>query len=126
MTQRIMISSPERRRHWTAEEKLAILMEAFAPNVSPIEVARRHGISTGLLYTWHKKATVLGNRPALADPTPAFLPAVVTAGETAPPVPAAISPPAPTIEVYLKGGVKVRIEAGMPEAMIAATLKALR
>jgi hypothetical protein len=28
--------------------------------------------------------------------------------------------------VHLKGGVKVRIEAGMPQAVIAATLKALR
>jgi transposase len=126
MTQRITITGPERRRHWTAEEKLAILVEAFAPNVSPIEVARRHGISTGLLYTWRKKAMSLGNRPALAAPSPAFLPAVVTAAETAPPVPVAISLPTPTIEVRLKGGVKVRIEAGMPEAMIAATLKALR
>ena len=126
MTQRIMITGPERRRHWTAEEKLAILVEAFAPNVSPIEVARRHGISTGLLYTWRKKAIALGNRPAVAAPTPAFLPAVVTAAETAPPLPVAIPAPAPTIEVHLKGGVKVRIEAGMPEAMIAATLKALR
>lgn len=126
MTQRIVITGPERRRHWTAEEKLAILVEAFAPNVSPIEVARRHGISTGLLYTWRKKATGLGNRPALTDPTPAFLPAVVTATEPAPPVAVAISLPTPTIEVHLKDGVKVRIEAGMPEAMIAATLKALR
>lgn len=126
MTQRIMITGPERRRHWTGEEKLAILVEAFAPNVSPIEVARRHGVSTGLLYTWRKKAMTLGNRPAVAAPAPAFLPAVVTAAETAPPVPVAISPPVPTIEVHLKGGVKVRIEAGMPEAMIAATLKALR
>ena len=126
MTQRIMITGPERRRHWTAEEKLAILVEAFAPNVSPIEVARRHGISTGLLYTWRKKATGLGSRPALTDPTPAFLPTVVTTTEPAPPVPVAISLPTPTIEVHLKGGVKVRIEAGMPEAMIAATLKALR
>ena len=41
-------------------------------------------------------------------------------------MPVAIPAPAPTIEVHLKGGVKVRIEAGMPEAMIAATLKALR
>ena len=126
MTQRITITGPERRRHWTAEEKLAILVEAFAPNVSPIEVARRHGISSGLLYTWRKKAMSRDNRPAPVDPSPAFLPAVVTAAETAPPLPVAISLPAPTIEVHLKGGVKVRIEAGMPEAMIAATLKALR
>jgi len=126
MTQRITITGPERRRHWSTEEKLAILVEAFAPNVSPIEVARRHGISTGLLYTRRKKATVLGNRPAVAAPTPAFLPAVVTAAETAPPLPVAIPAPPPTIEVHLKGGVKVRIEAGMPAAIIVATLKALR
>ncbi len=36
MTQRITITGPEARRHWTAEEKLAILVKAFAPNVSPI------------------------------------------------------------------------------------------
>lgn len=126
MTQRIVITGPERRRHWTAGEKVAILVEAFAPNVSPIEVARRHGISTGLLYTWRKKAMALGHRPAVAAPMPAFLPAVVTAAETAPPMPVAVPAPAPTIEVHLKGGMKVRIEAGMPEAMIAATLKALR
>lgn len=99
MTQRITITGPERRRH---------------------------GISTGLLYTWRKKAMSLGNRPALADPSPAFLPAVVTAAETALPLPVAVPASAPTIEVHLKGGVKVHIEAGMPEAMIAATLKALR
>ena len=33
---------------------------------------------------------------------------------------------APAIEVQFKGEVKVRIEAGMPEAAISATLKALR
>ena len=126
MTQKILITGPERRRHWTGEEKLSILVEAFAPNVSPIAVARRHGISTGLLYTWRKKAIALGNRPSPADPTPAFLPAVVTVSDTAPPVPVAIPAPTPTIEVHLDGGVRVRIEAGMPEVMIVTTLKALR
>jgi transposase len=126
LTQRITITGLERRRHSTDEKKLAILVEAFAPNVSPIEVARRHGISTGQLYTWRKKATVLGNRPALADPTLAFLPAVVTAGQAAPGAPVAVPALPPTIEVHLKGGVKVRIEAGMPEATITAALKVWR
>jgi transposase len=126
MTQRILITGPERRRHWSDEEKLSILVEAFAPNVSQIEIARRHGISTGLLYTWRRKAMALGDQPAPGGAKPVFLPAVVAAGETAPPLPVAIAHPAPTIEVHLKGGVKVRIEAGMPEVAITAALKALR
>jgi transposase len=120
MTQ-IVITGPERRRHWMDDEKLAILVEAFTPNASPIAVARRHGISSGLLYTWRKKAMARASQPVPADAKPVFLPACVADSEVAP-GPAAI----PMIEVYLNAGVKVRIEAGMPEAVIAATLKALR
>jgi transposase len=122
MTQRISITGPERRRHWTAGEKLGILVAAFAPDVSPIAVARRHGISTGLLYTWRKKA--MADQPAPADPPPAFLPAIVA--DTRAAVPMTVPAAAPAIEVQFKGEVKVRIEAGMPEAAISATLKALR
>ncbi len=62
---------------------------------------------------------------------PAFLPAVVVEPE-APrlvdePAPArACDKPAPIIEMQLKRGVKVRIEASMPDALITATLKALQ
>jgi transposase len=130
MTQTILVTGPERHRRWLDEAKLAILLEAFAPGGSPIEVARRHGISSGLLYTWRKKATASASRPAPADGKPVFLPAIIGDGE-APlllrrPASAAAAGPTPTIEVHLKGGVKVRIEAGMPQAVIAATLKALR
>ena len=124
MTSTIVISGPERHRRWPDEEKMAILVEAFAPGASPIEVARRHGISSGLLYTWRKKMTAVAaaNQQASAEPPPTFLPVVVENLNTTLPAPL----PAPIIEVQLKGGVKVRIEAGMAEALIAATLKALR
>lgn len=129
MTQTILITGPERHRRWSDEAKLAILLEAFAPEASPIEVARRHGISSGLLYTWRKKAMASASQPASVDFKPVFLPAVVGGGEVplplSRPAPAAAGP-IPAIEVHLKDGVKLRIEAGMPEAVIAATLKALR
>ena len=46
----------DRRRRWGPEDKLRIVRESLAPNVVVTEVARRHEISTGLLYTWRKQA----------------------------------------------------------------------
>jgi transposase-like protein len=40
----------ERRRRWTAADKLRIVQEAFAPNAVAKHVAERHEISTGLLF----------------------------------------------------------------------------
>ena len=47
---------PERRRRWNAEEKFGIVRETLAPGAIVTEVARRHGIGTGLLYSWRKGA----------------------------------------------------------------------
>jgi hypothetical protein len=46
-----------------------------------IEGARQHGISTGRLYTCRKKGMALVSEHSLADPAPAFLPAVAWVGE---------------------------------------------
>ena len=45
----------ERRRRWQTEDKLRIVRETLAPSVAAKGVAERHGISTGLLYTWRKQ-----------------------------------------------------------------------
>jgi transposase len=41
----------ERHRRWRPEERLRIIRETLRPGVVIAEVARRHGIGTGLLYT---------------------------------------------------------------------------
>src|SRR3954452_21361318 len=50
-----VISGRERRRAWTTEQKLQIVGESFEAGASPIAVARRHGIGSGLLYTWRQQ-----------------------------------------------------------------------
>lgn len=45
----------ERRRRWSVEQKREIVAESLEPEVSPIAVARRHGISSGQLYTWRQQ-----------------------------------------------------------------------
>src|SRR3954447_9491996 len=54
-SQRIeVITRGERRRRWSVEQKREIASESLEPGVSPITVARRYGISSGLLYTWRR------------------------------------------------------------------------
>jgi transposase-like protein len=45
----------DRRRSWTPEQKCQIVSESLEPGVTPSEVAQRHGIGTGQLYTWRRQ-----------------------------------------------------------------------
>ena len=54
-SQRIeVITRGERRRRWSVEQKREIAAESLEPGISPVTVARRYGISSGLLYTWRR------------------------------------------------------------------------
>ena len=46
---------PERRRRWSPAAKLAIVRETLAAGSTAQRVADRHGIGTGLIYTWRKQ-----------------------------------------------------------------------
>jgi transposase len=65
-----------RRRQWSASEKARIVGESLTPGAKISQVARRYGISIGLLSTWRRKA-VAEREAANGDPTPAFVPVVV-------------------------------------------------
>ena len=51
-----IITGTERRRRWLAEDKARITAESFAPGVNVSAVARRHGVSIGLLHYWRRQA----------------------------------------------------------------------
>ena len=114
MGQMMVFSGPERRRRWSGEDRLHILAEAFSPGECVAEVARRHDVSTALVYTWRRK---LCQPVAETD----FAEAVVVVGDGAAPP---IAPPA--IIVELARGSRVSIFASAPPSLAAAALKALR
>ena len=58
-----LITGEARRRRWTAEEKAQILAESFQPGAGVSEVARRHGVNRGLLWTWRHEARKRGAIP---------------------------------------------------------------
>jgi transposase len=49
-----VITSVQRRRRWSAEEKAAMVHETYAPGMSVSLVARRHGIAPNQLFRWRR------------------------------------------------------------------------
>lgn len=51
-----VLAGPERRRRWSAAEKVTIVAETDEPGMTVSLVARRHGIAPNQLFTWRKLA----------------------------------------------------------------------
>ena len=49
-----IITSVQRRRRWTASEKVRIVEEMFEPGMTVSLVARRHGVAPNQLFTWRR------------------------------------------------------------------------
>ena len=75
-----------RRRRWSEEEKLRIVLESLEAPRLVSAVARRHGITRSLLSDWRRTLKV---ERIAAGPTPVFVPAVVV---PEPPLPAKAAP----------------------------------
>ena len=127
-----VITRGERRRRWTVEHKREIAAESLQPGVSPIMVARKHGISSGLLYTWRQQL-LCGALGGVADTKPRFVRVdVAAAGPTHLEV---VTPPAPDsepptdlhgrIEIMLAVGATVRVDARVNEGALRRVLAAL-
>ena len=114
MGQVTLLTGPERRRRWSDDERLQILQEAFSPGACVAHVARRHDVSTALIYTWRRKFC----QPASA---PGFAEALVADEAGCPP-----GEERPSIVVELARGCRVSFSAAAPPALATAVLKALR
>ncbi|MGF6982524.1 transposase [Paraburkholderia atlantica] len=49
-----VLTGPERRRRWSAGEKLTMVRESFEPGKSVSMVARQHGVNPNQLFHWRK------------------------------------------------------------------------
>lgn len=112
-----VFGGPERRRRWSAEEQRRILEEAFAPGACVAQVARRHDVSTALVYTWRRKLCLAA---AARQEDHGFVEAVVLEDKAATPVPGQ-----PVIVVDLSHGRRVSIFSSASPAMAAAVVEVL-
>ena len=126
-----VISTVQRRRRWTAEEKVTILDDAFRPGGSVAAAAERNEVSRALIYLWRKQVKTGG------------LPGVTVSGHAVgafAPVRIAVQPAAPLepggrtsrerrrpamIEIALANGRVVKSEDGIDPAWLARIVAAL-
>jgi transposase len=51
-----VVTSVQRRRRWSAAEKMRMVEESLEPGASVGLVARRHGVNPNQLFTWRRLA----------------------------------------------------------------------
>ena len=106
-----ILTGPERRRHWTPEQKRALVTMAFAPGAVVAEVARRADVNPSLIYRWRRDLQT----------APTDFAAVMT-------VPAAASPVScggDGITLVLADGTQVHIPASTAPELAAAVIRAV-
>ncbi len=138
MTSRIeVIGRISGRRHWTVEQKLAMLRDAFGSDGRVRAAMERHEVSSGQLYTWRREAMSGALRSSVPVVRPAF--AEVQVAEAAPIAeqPPALSAPTSSppvallpcessrICIELPSGIKLRIDAGVDTDALARVLAIL-
>ncbi len=52
-----VLTGVQRRRRWTAEQKLAMVKQTFEPGMSVSYVARQMGVAASQLFNWRKAYT---------------------------------------------------------------------
>lgn len=135
-----ILVGPERRRRWSDDEKARIIEESLRPGVQVTDIARRHGVSRALLYSW-RRAARCAPVSSVAPPAPDFVPVLLSAPEPR-------SAPAPTettapdrgsrrtperrtdgggeIEVVLPGGARLTLRGRIEATALRAVLAALK
>lgn len=129
-----VILGTDRRREWSRRDKLAIVVESFAPGVNASEVARRNDINPQQLFGWRKamRAEALASIENARHQEPqAFAPLVIDATTTTCTSPPASAAPAAgtasdsSIEISV-GAATVRIRGAADARTLALVLKALK
>ena len=112
-----IISGPERRRHWTDEQKRAIVAESLAPGAVVSAVARRAEVGPGQIYRWRQELRSIADgfaRVLIAPPE-----------DAAPNLADRAVDREPAIEIAFAGQVQLRIPRTVPPELAAAVVKAL-
>ena len=126
-----LLTGPERRRHWSAEDKERIVAESYSGAESVSRIARRYGLLPQQLFTWRREVSRSATPPAFAAVALAPVP---QAEARQPVVPArhrrsasAKRKMASEVAVEIAaGGITVRVRRGADNSMVGAIVRALK
>ncbi len=119
--ERLEIVETGRRRRWSKDEKLKIVVESFQSPRQVAATARRHGISRWQLHEWRRAFRAQQEAPR---PQAGFAPVTIAAEPlSAPELGAPRDPDA--IEIDFASGARMLITVAIDEATSAMALRTL-
>jgi transposase len=114
-----VISGVGRRRSWPDDVKAAIVLETLQDGARVSEVARRHGVASGLLFRWRRAARTRSLAPQAAE----F--ARIVAEPSSSPVALQQAPRDTQMIEAEADGVRLRIPVGAGREAILAAMEGL-
>ena len=118
--ERLGVVETGRRRRWTDDEKIKIVLESLQTPRAMSSTARRYGISRSLLLNWRR--SFCAEPAGAAGQRSGFVPAMVVTG----PMPSAPAPPTSSHMVIEIGkDRRVIVDAGVDAAALARVLAIL-
>jgi transposase len=121
--ERLEVVETGRRRRWSEDEKLKIVLESLQAPRQVSATARRYGISRSLLIRWRR--LFRPERKEAAEQQIGFVPAmVIPESERTVPAPTALRGGG-SIEIEFASGARVRIMGAVDAAALATTIAAL-
>ena len=118
-----IVTSVERRRRFTAEEKVEIVAQSYEPGATVASMARKHEISPSLLYAWRKAYPPGGDffaqdrSTALATTPQVFARALL---------PRNTEPCSEPIRLHLYEQMVIELPASVDVAVVSDLIRALR
>jgi transposase len=110
-----------RRRHWSDAEKVRIVEESLRGHRQGSAVARRYGISRGLLTQWRK-----AHRLGLLDGSPSPFTPVQIAPDPMPPADMDVrGPPSHRVEITLGNGRRLSVGLSIDGTTLARLIRVL-
>lgn len=121
--ERLAVVETGRRRRWSEDEKLKIVVESFQAPRQVAATARRHGISRWQLHEWRRSFRAA--RTEAAEPQAGFVPAAIAAEPKAE-LPELVGSAFPgTIEIDFASGARMRVTGAVDATTLASALRAL-
>jgi transposase len=119
-----VVSGPDRRRRWSAAERLRIAEESLASGLSVVEFARQRDISPSLIHGWRRQAKSRELSTGSASEAH-FAPVVVTTRSGVAVTPISDAGDGLMLEVVLRNGRLLRLSERMAPARAALLADAM-
>ena len=120
--ERLEVVELGRRRRWSEDEKLKIVLETLQAPRQVSATARRHGVSRSLLLKWRRSFRAEQNDAAGRQI--GFVPATVIAASE-PAITASVPASSGSIEIEFASGARMRIEGSVDTVTVTSAIAAL-